>query len=431
MLKLNKWTMIGSAVLLVAGVAPWAVGYVTEQQWLEATEEVNQSQPFVRLDTNRYQRGVFSAQASGTLELVDPKTGETQQMDFQVAISHGVTGSLLDFSPSEGWQHEGVHWIDDEEPSLTLETRLWGSAVVEFQAPPVTFEQAGRPESFSASGGFARIDVGRMGEEADVLLVWPELKISGPQADVKVEGLHIEQSMAQLSGDVWTGAGSMTLESLAVESAELPALKVSNVSFESLSKAAKNGQALDSEAVLDVETVAVDDKTYGPHRVAVSVDRLDVASWNDFSSAMTDMQMMAMDASADPRSAYEQQMALMQRFNESVRGLAASGLSVGVRELSLDTPEGEVRGSLDISHPELSADERANMLMVMQRLVGSVNFTIPLALAENYPAVRMQVSPLVKQGLLVRDGDELVMNGQLEDLVLDINGVQIPLPPLL
>ena len=25
--------MIGSAVLLVAGVAPWAVGYVTEQQW--------------------------------------------------------------------------------------------------------------------------------------------------------------------------------------------------------------------------------------------------------------------------------------------------------------------------------------------------------------------------------------------------------------
>jgi hypothetical protein len=146
---------------------------------------------------------------------------------------------------------------------------------------------------------------------------------------------------------------------------------------------------------------------------------------------MTDMQLMAMDAGADPRSAYQQQMALMQRFNESVRGLAASGFSVGVRELSLDTPEGEVQGSLDISHPELSEDDRANMLMVMQRLVGSVNLTMPMALAEDYPAVRMQLSPLIKQGLLVRDGDELVMNGQMKDLVLDINGVQIPLPPLL
>ncbi|WP_323753130.1 DUF945 family protein [Marinobacter sp.] len=430
-MKLNKWTMIGSAILLVAGVAPWAVGYVTEQQWLEATEEVNQSQPFVRLDTNRYQRGLFSAQASGTLALIDPETGDTSNIDFQVAISHGVTGSLLDFSPREGWQYEGAHWFEDEEPALTLETRLWGSAVVEFQAPPVTFEQPGRSESVSASGGFARIDVGRMGEQADVLLVWPELSVSGPQADVTVAGLQVEQSMALLSGDVWTGAGTMTLESLVVESAELPALMVSNVLFETRSEASNHGQTLDSEAALGIESVSVEGNTYGPHGIAVSVDRLNVPSWNSFSSAMTDMQLMAMDAGADPRSAYDQQMALMQRFNEAVRGLAASGFSVGVRELSLDTPEGAIEGSLDISHPELSEDERANMLMVMQRLVGSVNLAMPLALAEEYPAVRMQLSPLIKQGLLVRDGDELVMKGQLEDLVLDINGVQIPLPPLL
>ncbi len=430
-MKLNKWTMIGSAVLLVAGVAPWAVGYVTEQQWLEATEEVNQSQPFVRLETTRYQRGVFSAQASGTLALIDPKTGEIDQIGFEVAISHGVTGSLLDFSPNGGWQHEGVQWLEDEEPSLTLETRLWGSAVIELQTPPVVLEQSDRPETVSASGGFARVDVSRMGEQAEVLMVWPELSILGPRADVKLQDLHVEQNMSLLSGDVWTGTGSVTLGALVVDSAEIPALSVSNVSFETLSEASNSGQTLDSEAVLAVEAVSVNDEAYGPHRVAVSVDHLDVASWNDFSSAMTDMQLMAMDAGADPRSAYEQQMALMQRFNESVRGLAASGFSVGIRELSLDTPEGEVQGSLDISHPELSEDERTNMLMVMQRLKGSVNLTMPLALAETDPAVRMQLSPLVKQGLFVRDGDELVMNGQMKDLVLDINGVQIPLPPLL
>ena len=43
----------------------------------------------------------------------------------------------------------------------------------------------------------------------------------------------------------------------------------------------------------------------------------------------------------------------------------------------------------------------------------------------------MQVAPLIKEGLLVRDGERLVMDGRLQDLVLNVNGVEIPLPPLL
>jgi hypothetical protein len=104
---------------------------------------------------------------------------------------------------------------------------------------------------------------------------------------------------------------------------------------------------------------------------------------------------------------------------------------MGIRELSLATPEGEVTGSLDISHPELSDQQRDNMLMVMQALTGSVNFSMPVALAEDYPAVRMQVAPLIKQGLLVQNGERLVMDGRMEDLVLTVNDVEIPLPPLL
>ncbi|HBM50024.1 MAG TPA: DUF945 domain-containing protein, partial [Marinobacter sp.] len=102
-----------------------------------------------------------------------------------------------------------------------------------------------------------------------------------------------------------------------------------------------------------------------------------------------------------------------------------------IRELSLETPEGPVQGSLDISHPELAGAEKDAMLMVMQGLTGELDFSMPMALAEDYAAVRMQVAPLIKQGLLVQEGDRLVMDGRMEDLVLDINGLQIPLPPLL
>jgi len=430
-LKLNKWMIAGAAILVFAGVAPWGVGYVTEQQWLQATEEVNSTQPFVRMETDQYQRGVMGSEASGSLTIVDPKTGDSHRIDFQFTVSHGVTGSLLDFRPSQGWQPEGADWFQDAEPSLTLETRLWGSATVEFQAPPMALEHPDGAESVRTSGGLARIDIGSMGEQADILMVWPELVLSGPRMNVKVEGFHLEQSMSWLVGGIWTGSGAMTLDSIALEGAAVPAVLVEGVALNSGSEATDGEEKLDSNVVLELESVQFGDKAYGPHRLEVAIEGVDVAGWNDFSSAMTDMQMMAVTGGADPRAAFEQQMAVMQRFNDSIRGLAAAGFSVGIRELSLETTEGKVRGSLDISHPELSEEERENMLMVMQQLTGTLDFSMPLALAETYPVVQMQVSPLIKQGLLVREGDQLVMNGRMEDLVLDVNGVQIPLPPLL
>ena len=58
-MKLKKWTLAGLAVLLVAGGAPWGVGYVTEQHWREATLEVNRAQPFLNLETEQHRRGAW------------------------------------------------------------------------------------------------------------------------------------------------------------------------------------------------------------------------------------------------------------------------------------------------------------------------------------------------------------------------------------
>ena len=117
-------------------------------------------------------------------------------------------------------------------------------------------------------------------------------------------------------------------------------------------------------------------------------------------------------------------------MNTAARDLSAAGFSVGLPELVLDTPEGKITGNLMITHPELSADQKAEMLMVMQQLTGEMNLSVPLVLAENYPAVRMQLAPLIKQGFLVPEGDRLVLAARLNDMVVDVNGQEIPLPPL-
>ena len=175
----------------------------------------------------------------------------------------------------------------------------------------------------------------------------------------------------------------------------------------------------------------MDGASYGPHRVSLFLNGLDVASWNTFSNTMTEMQALQLQDELDSRVAFEQQMQLMQRMTQSVQDLVGAGFSAGIRELSVSTAEGTIEGDLELAHPRLSEQERQQMLMVMQRLTGSLSFSLPVALAEQYPEIRMQVAPLVKQGLFVQEGDRLVMHGQLQDMVLNINDVALPLPPLM
>jgi uncharacterized protein YdgA (DUF945 family) len=430
-LKLNKWTIAGSAILVVSGLAPWTVGYVTEQQWLQATEEVNQAQPFVHMETREYDRGVMGAEASGIVTFIDPATGERHEVAFDATVSHGVTGSLMDFQPRSGWQPEGASWFPESAPRLTLETRLWGSAVMEFEAPVTIIESAEGASTFRSSGGLVRLDVSDLGEHAEFLMVWPGFVMDGPEWQVRVEGVQVEQTLDWLSGQLWTGPGSMAVETVSLDRAPAPGLVIRGLTIDSESDANDAGSRLDSRMALALDSVQWSDEAYGPHKLTVAVDNLDVASWNDFMEAMADMQALSAQHSDDPGAVFEQQMALMGRFSDALRRVAAAGFTLGIPELLVSTPEGEVLGNLEISHPELSDAERDQMLMVMQRLTGTLNLSLPLALAENYPVLRMQLAPLIKEGLLVRDGERLVMDGRLQDLVLNVNGVEIPLPPLL
>jgi len=126
----------------------------------------------------------------------------------------------------------------------------------------------------------------------------------------------------------------------------------------------------------------------------------------------------------------QQQMASMNRINQALLGLAGEGFSFGFPELSFATPHGPVNGEIMIQHPSLPDDEKDQMMMVMQRLTGNLDLSMPLALVEQYPELGMQVAPLIKQGMVVQEGDRVRIQGKLEDLALDINGNLIPLPPL-
>jgi len=236
--------------------------------------------------------------------------------------------------------------------------------------------------------------------------------------------------MSHLNGDVWTGTMEASVASVALMSPEASPVTIEELLVRSSTEANADGQRMDSQLSIEAGQVRFEDQTYGPHKLAFALENLDVASWSLLTTSMAEMQGMALAPDAGSREAFERQMAAMGQVNTAMRDLAAAGFSVGFPELTLDTPEGPVTGNVMISHPELPEDQKAEMLMVMQQLTGEMNLSVPSVLAEDYPAVRMQLAPLIKQGLLVPEGDRLVLSARLNDMVVNVNGQEIPLPPL-
>jgi uncharacterized protein YdgA (DUF945 family) len=427
----KKWIFAGAAVLVVAGAMPWVVGYVTEQQWQAATQEVNHSQPFVKMTSEQYQRGFMASEFQGTLVLTNPETGQSQTIDYQANVTHGILGSLIAFEPKGGWSPKNADWFPDEQPELTLESRLWGSATLEFSAPEMSLNSADSGESLESSGGLARLSISDTGSSASILLKWPSISVSGPDMTVQIADVYAEQAMTHLQGDIWTGEGEMRVGSAHIEPAGQPAVTLQGFSVRGASEATPNGERVSSTGTFRLDKVSLQGESYGPHQMQLSLDNLDVDSWSRLSESLSELQLLAAQQKADGKNRFDQQMAAMTSMNTALRDLAAAGFSAGIPTLSLATPEGEVSGSVVISHPELTADQKSDMLLIMQRLKGKLSLKLPAALAENYPAVRMQVAPLIKQGLLVQEGDELIMAASLKDLMVDVNGAEIPLPPLL
>ena len=427
----KQWMVAGAAVLAVGVAAPWAVGYVTEQQWQSVTADVNQAQPLFKLQTRDYDRGYMGAEFAGTITIQDPDTGDEHSFDYQARVSHGVTGSLIDFTPPPALGAEVEKIFPDEKPRLTLETRLWGTAIAELSVPAVSVIDEETGESFDMSESFSRAEISGNGSHADILMLWPGAVIRGPDLRISIEDFRLEQTMEHLTGDVWLGDGDMSLARLEVAARGEPTVRFDDFSMSGETTTDNDGKSIDSEAVVTLEKVTADDQSFGPHRMEMVFSGLDVQSWSDLTTAMTDMQAATLNAAGgDSNAMMQQQMDSMNRINQAMLGLAANGFSFGFPELSFATPYGPVNGEVMVQHPSLSDDEKDQMMMVMQQLTGNLDVSMPLALVEQHPELGMQVAPLIKQGMVVQEGDRLRIQGTLEDLALDINGNVIPLPPI-
>jgi uncharacterized protein YdgA (DUF945 family) len=424
----RKWIIAGAVVLAAAGALPWGVGYLTETQWRQAVTEVNDAQPFLQLETEQYDRGILGARVRLTAIVTLPETHEQRRLEFLGDVSHGMTGSLMVLEPATGWAPEGADWFPEEPPRLTLESRVWGTARLALAIPETRIRDDNSGEVLTTSAGEAWLEARDAGSQLDMFMALPRLALTGPDAEVTVAGIEMDQSMEHLLGDLWLGGGAFRIENVSVRPGAGAPVVLSGLAILSDSEAHDDRSRLDSSLTVTLSELTLPQGSYGPHHVEFVLHDLEVHSWNRFSNALTGLQNLAL-TDGDPD--VEAQARVMQELMASFQDVAAAGFSLGFPRVSLATPEGEVRAEAEVHHPELTPDERAAMLLVMQRLSGNLDLSLPLALAEEYPALRMQLAPLIKQGLLVQEGDRLTLAATLADLVVTVNGEAFPLPPVL
>lgn len=426
----RKWIIAGAVVLVVAGALPWGVGYLTEYQWQQATTEVNDAQPFMHMETSDYRRGILGSDIQLAVVIANPETGDSHRYRLHADVSHGVTGSLIHLRPVDGWSPADANWFAGKEPKLTLETRVWGTATLTFDVPATRIRNPESGESVTLSPGTAKLEFSDQGQEVHAFAQVSDVTLTNGDAELRFSGVHLQQIMEHLSGEVWTGNGELSLASMSLSPKTGASVSLEGLRIASSSESRDDGARLDSRMDVNLKSVSSEAGAYGPHRLVVALNDLDVASWDAFTSGLSSLQEVSQSDAGTPDM--EQQMAAIQQMNGALRDLAAAGFEFAIPELSIATPEGEVKGTMSVRHPELSGDDRSGMLLVMQRLTGTMHFGLPLSLVENYPEIRMQAAPMIKQGLLVEKGERLVMDATLNDMVVKVNkDIEVPLPPVL
>ena len=420
------WIIAGGVVLVAAVSAPWAVGKLTEQHWQSATEQFNASQPYFVMETESYERGYLGSEARGQLFAVDPDTGERYPLGWTGDISHGVTSSTIDFD-FDFADDAGMEAVfPDEKPTVTVTTSAWGSSLVELNAPAIDYtDDSG--ESLNVSASYATLNISEDGETLDARMQLPGLVLRGPDVRVSMENLNLDQHASLLTGKLWTGEATVTLDKVSVTSRDEPDLVLEKLEMVSNSDADSAGEKFGLATTLTLDKVHYGDESQGPHTFRFGLSDVSVAAWNDMLEAVNQLQAMAVSGSDKPQQAFEQQMQATMALTGSIEAMMADGLSTSA-ELDLSSPDGPVTGRLVISHPEQADGEPVPLMMIARTIEGEMSVKLPRALADRYPELGEELMPLLIQGVLEEEGDFYVMEASLSNMMVNLNGNEMPLP---
>lgn len=438
---MKRWIVVFLVVLaVVVLVSPGIVGRMAEKNLEEHVAWAERASSDIELQTERFDRGWFTSKGRHRLVL---------------------SGGSLRAAVESYLQETG----NDELPSLIIDTRLdhglvpigslgrksgslmpvLASAVSTFQIDPGNGELMPLPGSLYSSlsltgatdsrylldsGNFDYEELRVAWEGADVALQTDSttgafvvdgriepVTISNDGDAIHIGAIIISADQVRSDYGFNVGLAEFILESFAVDGPASP-VTVGNVSLSTATNI--------NDARLNIGTKIAVDKITVPGMgdinfvLDLALNRLDAASMQGIAGAFRQAQ-----GATDPEAALDDLFPLIEG---DLQKIFASGAEIRIDQLDVTLPQGKVTTRIIIDIPEGDSSADFSWSSVLLSTTASADIRMPSALFEFVQMMNPQAGVLVAMGILLKDGDDYVMNAEYAQGLLSVNGAPMPIP---
>lgn len=426
---------IGAVAGAVAVVLCWplAVGQIGERIYQDTVGEYNS--PYVSVTTEHYERGYLTSQAVSKIALKSSWKAVFEEQDWPTEwhiaheIHHGVFGvtsnSTLVVDDNVASQVE-AWWGRDAVPlTLTTRTALTRKTDLDLTLNPFVYNDqdgnAFKSEPLTFNGTVSADGSGSFSyalKDAFLQTVADEtMQVSGVTGGGE----------GRWDGRFWIGNQQLQISKLGFantltqESLELDSIKVASLNRLSEAQAATEdtpavGAQLTNSNQLSIASLSsLDGKQYKTFNVDLLLSDLDY-------DAVTRLSALGDQLDGELSPAQVQDMALALDL------LVAKGLTVNLKDISVEAPEGPIKGNVRLTVQPGLARASQNLAQVTAKLDGDMYFEFPSELLTLTEDLEIQADRLVQSGVLtIKEDRAFIALKLVGDKVILGNGDQLPL----
>lgn len=444
----KSWLAVLAVPVVAYPAAAWYLGSQVEST-LEAQYKQMETLPYARVVERSYDRGVFSATESVTIELFGDmmramqKTtadapGDTAldpvRIRFDSQIQHGpfaggaFAAAVVDSEAvfDADIQDEVAKLFGDKKP-LTGRTvfNLDGSGTAKVLSPAFgsqfTNPETGKPVNVSWEG--VNVDVEFAPGMAHYTMRGgaPKLDVKSDDTHMVMTGMHFDGEQQRLFADdplLFSGNVHMTLDEIQVTGAGNATERVAFKQINYDVNMPADGDFVDMVAKMGAQVVDIDGTDYGPAHYDLSLKHLHARTlaklYRVMLEAYSNPAMLRPDA--DPRMA-------LAPLAQPAMELLAYNPSFHLDRLSFTTPDGEAHFELRASAPGITPAAVTNPGMIMAAIDAGANIALPepLLLSIGKAGASAQIAARSPNGTISDEHMQMVV-AELERKLQQLSG---------
>lgn len=392
---MKKWlAIIVVLLLLILVVAPGGMGIIAEKRIKTLTENWPTNTPFT-VKVLSYDRGWFTSNIQ--LDVTLTSVPHTPPIHVQVneVVTHGpviISFSNRFFGIGQAFAHGELVVPEDQQAlfkqyldQTTLMTNclflhLFGSFTVKLNVPEITISNPTDPSTHVIIEGLSTTaKISPKAAHISSSSMMQTLTWEDAASTMTVEDLSGHSDLNRTQEGLWLGDMNLSLESMIFNAGNKTVLSMKNAQYTSSSQEKKG--LVSGNTHVSFDNLTMHDVSYGPAEISLNVQNINAEPLAQLKRLAKVMQQQGVNVVGQAS----------KRTEKLILKTIARGMQLTLNPISVQTPNGEVTGQVNISMPNLIDDANGISIkhphITVGQLIsgaeGSLQFTVPKVLVLN------------------------------------------------